>query len=483
MEDITEFVKENKDNFELIAIKRNVDNELQERALKVVREFIMEKKLILYGGIAIDYALRLKGSKIYTEDTLPDFDMFSSDSINDSYDLVELLLTSGFKNVDTVRALHAQTQRVRVDSIVVADISYCPQKVYDKLDTLVYSNLRVLHPNYQRLDMYESLSFPLDGLPNTAFNHRWKKDIARCNLFEEKYPIESDETNIPGTKKEFKIPQDILKQTALCGVAAFAILRDLMEKIDKDSAKDIPKITIQLSETRHSSSIESKDSTSISIDPCPEDELVIISPDPEHILSILKTDKIQRYNSYMDWIPTHIITQNIKILSSENRMLSISSPASLNVQSKDFTPTSFGAQSKDFALAPLNLQICSPQYLMAYFLCMFNITGKEWHKTLYVNTMNIVKWADKHFKDAKKEDIIYNPFLLPLKFLGNKTEKEQQYLMKLGLREKLKIVSESELEFLKTLPLRAWYPEKNPERPKSYNYDNVLFKIDGSSIS
>lgn len=67
----------NVSKYRLIAQKREANAVEIEAALEVVREFIIKKKLILYGGIAIDYALHLKGSSIYPEGERPDFDMFS----------------------------------------------------------------------------------------------------------------------------------------------------------------------------------------------------------------------------------------------------------------------------------------------------------------------------------------------------------------------------------------------------------------------
>lgn len=445
MEPIEEFVSENKDTFESIAIKRNIDNELQEKALKVVRAFIAEKKLILYGGIAIDYALRLKGTQIYGEDILPDYDVFSSNHVEDSYDLAELLIKAGFKNVDSIRAFHVQTQRVRVESIVVADVSYCPKSICDKLVSIQYKDVMVLHPDYQRMDMHHALSFPFDGLPySPSFQHRWKKDIARFNLFEEKYPIEFDKITIQGSKKEFTLPNNDIP-FAICGIAAYAILLAEMKKLccargndTKSPADEIANISIQLSDNK------------ITIDPCLENELVIVSPEPEKFTG-------KEFYAYMDWLPKHVIAGDVKVLSTKDKMLSISIIDKLNV--------------------------CSPQYLMKYFLCMWNITNVEHYKSLYVGTLRMVKWADEYFQKADPTTLEYNPFLLPLKFLGDKSISEAQHIARLGLLIQNNLATPAEKQLFTSLGKKGWYPEQNQERPKSFNYDNLLFKIDGSAVS
>lgn len=445
MSSIEEFVTENKDTFESITIKRNIDNELQEKALKVVREFIAERKLILYGGIAIDYALRLKGTQIYGEDVLPDYDFFSSNHVEDSYDLAERLITAGFKNVDAIRAFHVQTQKVRVELIPVADISYCPKTVFDKLITLQYKDLRVLHPNYQRMDMHHALSFPFDNIPNyPSFQNRWKKDIKRFNLFEKHYSIELKELSIAGSKKELAIPNKDT-QFAICGVAAYAILLAEMKKIDKDvPIKDIANVTVQIAGAK------------IIIDPCPENELVIASPEPEKFTG-------KEFYAYMDWLPKHIISGELKILSTKDKMLSIS--------------------------VIDDLSICSPQYLMKYFLCMWNITRTEFYKILYVSTLRIVQWADNYYQKSTAGEVTqeggsieYNPFLLPLKFLGDKSVSEAQHIARLGLLISQNLATLEEKELLTSLGKKGWYPEQGQDRPKSFNYDNQLFKMDGSAI-
>ena len=68
---------------ECTAQKLDADGVMVDRALDIVREFIVERGLILFGGTAIDYALRLKGSKIYPDEQRPDFD-FSALSCGDA---------------------------------------------------------------------------------------------------------------------------------------------------------------------------------------------------------------------------------------------------------------------------------------------------------------------------------------------------------------------------------------------------------------
>ena len=71
-------------DFELVAEKRDVDGALLDRALEIVRAFIVERGLVLYGGTAIDRALRLKGSKLYPDEERPDYDVYSPRNVDDA---------------------------------------------------------------------------------------------------------------------------------------------------------------------------------------------------------------------------------------------------------------------------------------------------------------------------------------------------------------------------------------------------------------
>ena len=63
--------------------------------------------------MAIDYAMRLKGSKLYDDDVLPDYDCYSPNHHYDAYKIAELLMSSGLKNITVINANHTSTMRVR----------------------------------------------------------------------------------------------------------------------------------------------------------------------------------------------------------------------------------------------------------------------------------------------------------------------------------------------------------------------------------
>ena len=118
-------------------------------AIEVVKKFIIDHKLIIYGGSAIDYALRLKGDKIYPDDLLkvPDLDMYSPNNVEHSYQLADIFYKMGYKEARAINALHMETMRVDlVDNHFIADITYRPPELFETLPYLEYKGMRIIHP-------------------------------------------------------------------------------------------------------------------------------------------------------------------------------------------------------------------------------------------------------------------------------------------------------------------------------------------------
>ncbi len=154
------------------------------KQLENVKYFIINNNLLIYGGIAIDYALKLKGHEgIYTEDTLPDYDFFSPENIKHSFELCKILDDD---NIQVKNANHLTTRRVRYNKYTtLADISYYPQNYYDiiKSSALIRDEIKIVNPYFQKIDIYRSLAFLYEGSPGREyFQHRMNKDLKRLSL-------------------------------------------------------------------------------------------------------------------------------------------------------------------------------------------------------------------------------------------------------------------------------------------------------------
>ncbi len=189
------------------------------KAFNIVKDFIIENKLIIVGGMALDYALKLKGSGIYDEDELPDYDLLSPDSYQDSIKLGIELCKIKLENISVIRGYHIPTTRIRVENVGVADISYCPKIVYDELHTIMYEGYRLIHPYYQLIDQHNAFAYPYRK-PQWGGNvNVWKKYDTRIKLVLEYFPMPNKGVCID-SPTEYRINADYLTGLCIAGYSA-----------------------------------------------------------------------------------------------------------------------------------------------------------------------------------------------------------------------------------------------------------------------
>ena len=216
----------------LTASDRDVDAPRVRAACELVRAFIAERGLVVYGGQAIDYALRLAGSGLYPEGQLPDYDVYSPDSVGDAYDLADRLRAAGFAKVGALGAIHVTTMRVKTDSVFVADLSYAPPAVFRALPRLSFRGLSVLHPHFQRAAMHLAFCFPFNAPPREDVLSRFAQVLPRLELFEEFYPIKAEGPVALGGAAPAAVRVEVpLDRVALHGFAAYGLLRGALEAL------------------------------------------------------------------------------------------------------------------------------------------------------------------------------------------------------------------------------------------------------------
>lgn len=177
--------------FELLRFDRANFKPYIQEAFKEVESFIIKNGLILVGGMSMDSALRLKGSKLYSEGSIPDYDALSPKHWFHCYRLAEELCKKGFPNVDCVNAIHFTTMKVRVQGIVVMDCTYSPPSVFSKIATLEYKGMNIIHPHYAVMDQLSAMTFPFARPPKEVIQERLQKDNKRMKLVLDHYPFET----------------------------------------------------------------------------------------------------------------------------------------------------------------------------------------------------------------------------------------------------------------------------------------------------
>ncbi len=228
-----------KDDYETLQFEHDFQKDIIIKALDIVRQFIIDEELILVGGMAIDYSLRLQGSFLYDENKLPDYDFYSPSFHKHAYKLGTILVNNGFTGISVIRGIHASTFRVRVNFVPVADITYIPPNLFELMPVLIYTNeinlkssekynkyhkidkekkLKFIHPHYQMIDQHRSLSMPLEGPPRENALQRWKKDAERFTLLYQFYAI--DNVKIPEKFREILLPNEMCKERCINGAVA-----------------------------------------------------------------------------------------------------------------------------------------------------------------------------------------------------------------------------------------------------------------------
>lgn len=159
-----------------------------EKMIKIVEDFLIRKKLVCYGGTAINNILP-KYAQFYDRNVeLPDYDFFSPNALDDAKELANIYYKHGYTEVEAKAGMHFGTFKVYVNFISVADITEIHPILFTTLrkEAITISGIKYAPPNYLRMGMYLELSRP-DGDVT-----RWEKVLKRINLLNKYYPLKTE---------------------------------------------------------------------------------------------------------------------------------------------------------------------------------------------------------------------------------------------------------------------------------------------------
>lgn len=156
-----------------------------ELALNVVKEYIIENKLIVTGGFAMDLAFKTKNTFIYDSFTIPDYDVITDDNIKHCNNLGMILCNLNKFDVDIINAIHNTTMRIKVLGYTVFDCTYVPSEFLKKIPFINCNNFRIINPCYQMIDQFLSLGYLFNSTgPEYNYVARLKKDYNRNKLIQ-----------------------------------------------------------------------------------------------------------------------------------------------------------------------------------------------------------------------------------------------------------------------------------------------------------
>lgn len=167
--------------------ERIAQNPVMKEIIGVLEKFIRDKKLVCYGGTAINNILP-ESEQFYNRNLeIPDYDFFSSNAINDAKELADIYFRQGFSDVEAKAGVHYGTYKVFVNFFQIADITQLDSKLFSSLKKNALAKDKILYapPNFLRMAMYLELSRPSGDIS------RWEKVFKRLNLLNRHYPLKA----------------------------------------------------------------------------------------------------------------------------------------------------------------------------------------------------------------------------------------------------------------------------------------------------
>jgi hypothetical protein len=153
--------------------------------IAILEEFLKKKRLVCYGGTAINNILPLE-DQFYDKDIeIPDYDFYSPNALSDAKELADIYYKTGFQEVEAKSGVHHGTYKVFVNFIPVADITFLDKSLFKRVqkDAIRVYGILYCSPNFLRMNMYLELSRPSGDIS------RWEKVLKRLILLNKNYPL------------------------------------------------------------------------------------------------------------------------------------------------------------------------------------------------------------------------------------------------------------------------------------------------------
>jgi hypothetical protein len=156
--------------------------------IKILEDFLRRKKVVCYGGTAINNILP-ENDQFYNNDVeIPDYDFFSPRAIEHSKELADIYAKKGYTEIEVRSGVHTGTYKLYINFIPIADITQLEPKLFRVLiKTSIRKNgISYAPPDYLRMQTYNELSRP-DGDVT-----RWEKVYKRLILLNKHYPLKDN---------------------------------------------------------------------------------------------------------------------------------------------------------------------------------------------------------------------------------------------------------------------------------------------------
>lgn len=181
--------------------KRVVSDPDVKKIISILEDFLKRKKLVCYGGTAINNILPLE-DQFYDKDVeIPDYDFYSPNALDDAKELADIYFKDGFQEVEAKAGVHHGTYKVYVNFIPVADITFLEKSLFKRVqkDAIRVYGILYCPPNFLRMNMYLELSRPAGDIS------RWEKVLKRLILLNKNFPLKGKHCDPKEFQREFEI--------------------------------------------------------------------------------------------------------------------------------------------------------------------------------------------------------------------------------------------------------------------------------------
>ena len=165
--------------------EENAQNIFVQTTLAITEEFIKQKRVMCYGGTAINNLLPVEDRFYDPARDIPDYDFFSETPQIHAMELADRLAKAGYKSIEVKPGMHLGTFKVFANFLGVADISFLDKPIFEKLwdNSIEKNGIHYVPPNFLRMSVYLELSRPRGDVS------RWKKVYSRIQKLNDQYPI------------------------------------------------------------------------------------------------------------------------------------------------------------------------------------------------------------------------------------------------------------------------------------------------------
>lgn len=153
--------------------------------LDIVERFIIEHKLVCYGGTAINNILP-KDKQFYDYNIdIPDYDVFSDNAIKMTKMLSDILSYTDIYYIEAKSGFFFGTYKIFVNFVPLVDITQVNPSFYKKLlkDSITVDKIKYTSTEFLRMSLHQELARPMGDVS------RWEKIYRRMDLLNKYYPV------------------------------------------------------------------------------------------------------------------------------------------------------------------------------------------------------------------------------------------------------------------------------------------------------